>query len=247
MAIDWPTLGFKGERLSSVFSPDRTLISASAAPHCGAMEVHSRCHKARSYQAWPGKKRKRQNQKCPSRRNMIPKADPQDRWELPLGWHRWWLWTGYEKTTSRVLLLKGLLLHNHSKPSVTALPPVRRRIPISSNAVTRVCIHRRRHRDSTLCLLGSKGTDCSVLWLSFLYRPGDWGAPLKRSNSGCSDYLRWPEVEDIAKKSVNFVFKPYFNAVPVSSNDRLRKVSSVGKISEAYTHIKACVKMNQNA
>ena len=26
----------KGERLSSVFSPDRTLISASAAPHCGS-------------------------------------------------------------------------------------------------------------------------------------------------------------------------------------------------------------------
>ena len=25
----------KGERLSSVFSPDGTLISASAAPHCG--------------------------------------------------------------------------------------------------------------------------------------------------------------------------------------------------------------------
>ena len=27
----------KGERLSSVFSPDGTLISASAAPHCGAV------------------------------------------------------------------------------------------------------------------------------------------------------------------------------------------------------------------
>ena len=26
---------FKGERLNSVFSPDGTLISASAAPHCG--------------------------------------------------------------------------------------------------------------------------------------------------------------------------------------------------------------------
>ena len=28
----------KGERLSSVFSPDGTLISASAAPHCGKKE-----------------------------------------------------------------------------------------------------------------------------------------------------------------------------------------------------------------
>ena len=28
----------KGERLSSVFSPDGTLISASAAPHCGREE-----------------------------------------------------------------------------------------------------------------------------------------------------------------------------------------------------------------
>ena len=28
--------GLKGERLSSVFSPDGTLISASAAPHCEA-------------------------------------------------------------------------------------------------------------------------------------------------------------------------------------------------------------------
>ena len=28
----------KGERLSSVFSPDGTLISASAAPHCGGKE-----------------------------------------------------------------------------------------------------------------------------------------------------------------------------------------------------------------
>ena len=27
----------KGERLSSVFSPDGTLISASAAPHCGVL------------------------------------------------------------------------------------------------------------------------------------------------------------------------------------------------------------------
>ena len=27
----------KGERLSSVFSPDGTLISASAAPHCGSL------------------------------------------------------------------------------------------------------------------------------------------------------------------------------------------------------------------
>ena len=35
----------KGERLSSVFSPDETLISASAAPHCGdvgkKVEKHS--------------------------------------------------------------------------------------------------------------------------------------------------------------------------------------------------------------
>ena len=28
-------LTYSGERLSSVFSPDGTLISASAAPHCG--------------------------------------------------------------------------------------------------------------------------------------------------------------------------------------------------------------------
>ena len=31
----------KGERLSSVFLLDGTLISASAAPHCGAEQVHS--------------------------------------------------------------------------------------------------------------------------------------------------------------------------------------------------------------
>ena len=31
-------LALKGERLSSVFSPDGTLISASAAPHCGGRE-----------------------------------------------------------------------------------------------------------------------------------------------------------------------------------------------------------------
>ena len=31
----------KGERLSSVFSPDGTLISASAAPHCGGAEQDS--------------------------------------------------------------------------------------------------------------------------------------------------------------------------------------------------------------
>ena len=35
-AIYWPTPGFKGRTFSSVFSPDGTLISASAAPHCGA-------------------------------------------------------------------------------------------------------------------------------------------------------------------------------------------------------------------
>ena len=35
MAIYWPTPAWKGERLSSVFSPDGTWISASAAPHCG--------------------------------------------------------------------------------------------------------------------------------------------------------------------------------------------------------------------
>ena len=35
MAIYWPTPGLKGECLSSVFSPDRTLNFASAAPHCG--------------------------------------------------------------------------------------------------------------------------------------------------------------------------------------------------------------------
>ena len=29
--------GLRGERSSSVFSPDGTLISASAAPHCGGM------------------------------------------------------------------------------------------------------------------------------------------------------------------------------------------------------------------
>ena len=29
----------KGERLSSVFSPDGTLISASAAPHCGGIAI----------------------------------------------------------------------------------------------------------------------------------------------------------------------------------------------------------------
>ena len=29
----------KGERLSSVFSPDGTLISASAAPHCGDLRT----------------------------------------------------------------------------------------------------------------------------------------------------------------------------------------------------------------
>ena len=28
----------KGDRLSSVFSPDGTLISASAAPHCGVLK-----------------------------------------------------------------------------------------------------------------------------------------------------------------------------------------------------------------
>ena len=38
--LTWPTCtdllqALKGERLSSVFSPDGTLISASAAPHCG--------------------------------------------------------------------------------------------------------------------------------------------------------------------------------------------------------------------
>ena len=32
--------GLKGECLSSVFSPDGTLISASAAPHCGAATGH---------------------------------------------------------------------------------------------------------------------------------------------------------------------------------------------------------------
>ena len=29
----------KGERLNSVFSPDGTLISASAAPHCGGISI----------------------------------------------------------------------------------------------------------------------------------------------------------------------------------------------------------------
>ena len=38
MAIYWPTPTLKGERLRSVFSPDGTLISASAAPHCGAAD-----------------------------------------------------------------------------------------------------------------------------------------------------------------------------------------------------------------
>ena len=42
MAIYWPTL--KGERLSSVFSPDGTLISASAAPHCRALDSRSLQH-----------------------------------------------------------------------------------------------------------------------------------------------------------------------------------------------------------
>ena len=35
MAIYDLLQALKGERLSSVFSPDGTLISASAAPHCG--------------------------------------------------------------------------------------------------------------------------------------------------------------------------------------------------------------------
>ena len=35
---------FKGERLSSVFSPDETLISASAAPPCGALSEQSGSH-----------------------------------------------------------------------------------------------------------------------------------------------------------------------------------------------------------
>ena len=35
MAITDLLQALKGERLSSVFSPDGTLISASAAPHCG--------------------------------------------------------------------------------------------------------------------------------------------------------------------------------------------------------------------
>ena len=35
IAIYCPIPGFKGEPLSSVFSSDGTLISASAAPHCG--------------------------------------------------------------------------------------------------------------------------------------------------------------------------------------------------------------------
>ena len=33
----------KGERLSSVFSPDGTLISASAAPHCGERWREIKC------------------------------------------------------------------------------------------------------------------------------------------------------------------------------------------------------------
>ena len=40
MAITDLLKALKGERLSSVFSPDGTLISASAAPHCGAI-VHN--------------------------------------------------------------------------------------------------------------------------------------------------------------------------------------------------------------
>ena len=39
MAIYLPTPGLKGVMLSSVFSPDRTLISASAAPHCGLIMI----------------------------------------------------------------------------------------------------------------------------------------------------------------------------------------------------------------
>ena len=34
----------KGKRLSSAFSPDGTLISASAAPHCGEMVVWTTTH-----------------------------------------------------------------------------------------------------------------------------------------------------------------------------------------------------------
>ena len=34
MALYWLTQALKGEKISSLFSPDGTLISASAAPHC---------------------------------------------------------------------------------------------------------------------------------------------------------------------------------------------------------------------
>ena len=34
-----PFQALKGERLSSVFSPAGTLISASAAPHCGVVKI----------------------------------------------------------------------------------------------------------------------------------------------------------------------------------------------------------------
>ena len=44
-----------GERLSSVFSPDRTLISASAGPHCGNSERKADLQYYQKYRATPAR------------------------------------------------------------------------------------------------------------------------------------------------------------------------------------------------
>ena len=64
---------------------------------------------------------------------------------------------------------------------------------------------------------------------------------------GRSDYFRWPEVEDIAKTSVNFVFRSSVDVVPVSNDGRVWKVSSADEIAEAYNRIKVRAQMDQNA
>ena len=63
-----------GERLSSVFSADGTLISASAAPHCGRERAK------RKHLNLPFKNQVNSTQSCPSFQEEVPQEPHCVRW-----------------------------------------------------------------------------------------------------------------------------------------------------------------------